>query len=277
MYNEYWRLNEKPFEPSADGSFYFPCESHQGAILKLRYAVENRRGAAVITGPAGSGKTVLIRRMYRQLVESFKPRVHLVYPQMSGPELLLYVADALASESAQIDRPPLRASVEASVLRIEQALAANVAAGRHAVVVIDEAHLLAEAGNLETMRLLLNFEVDGQPAMTLVLVGQNALLPALARMPSLDQRLSIKTMLRPLTVEETVSYVHHRMAAAGGAERVFGSAALDALFEHSQGVPRQINRLCDLSLLVGFAEQQETITADHIHSVSDELVAVSPE
>ncbi|MEX0938843.1 MAG: AAA family ATPase [Pirellulales bacterium] len=274
MYNDYWGLREKPFEPGAGEGYYYPAESHQGALLKLRYAVESRRGAALLTGPAGSGKTLLVRALRRQLAEDFQPFVHLVFPRMTPGELLSYIAIGLEAESSQYEP---RMSVDQCILRIERRLAEIAEAGRHAVIVIDEAHLLADTENLETMRLLLNFESDSGSGLTLILAGQHALLPALSRMPSLEQRLSVKTMLRPLTVDETASYITHRLSAAGASRRIFGTKAIEAVHELSQGAPRQINRLCDLALLVGFAESLESIDADQIDSVSDELLAATPE
>ncbi len=83
MYEAYWQLLAKPFETSADARFYYPSEVHQGALLKLRYAVENRRGGALLAGGSGSGKTMLVGWLRRQLAENCTPFVHLVFPQMS--------------------------------------------------------------------------------------------------------------------------------------------------------------------------------------------------
>ncbi len=268
MYEQYWQLQTKPFEPGQSGRFYFPDDSHQGALLKLRYAIENRRAAALLAGPSGSGKTMLVDALMEQLPETFSPRVHLVFPQMPSEELLAYLADELGAPPVGIPR----FTVEESVRRIEQFLAANSQQGRHAVVVVDEAHLLAESGSLETMRLLLNFHLKSKPSMTLLLVGQTGILPQLARMPGLDERMGVKTILRPFTLEETVSYINHRLQAAGANRAIFESEALEAVHDLSHGIASQINRLCDLVLLVAYAEQCGTVTAEQVESVSEELV-----
>ncbi len=161
--------------------------------------------------------------------------------------------------------------------RLQKFLAANAAKGRQAVLAIDEAHLLIEGGLLDTIRLLLNFEVGGRPAWTLLLVGQPILLPVVDRMPAFEDRLAVKCLLRPLEVDETISYVSHRMTAAGARREIFTHDAIMSLHQITAGYPRRINRVCDLALLIGFAEELRNISASHIEAVANELVAVSLE
>ena len=273
MYEAYWQLQSRPFENCTEARFYYPSEVHQGALLKLRYAVENRRGAALLAGAAGVGKTLLINSLKRQVGDSCKPFVHIVFPQMSVSELLNY----LAAELGALASPTTLVTVDESVRRVQTFLEENTRRGRHAVVAVDEAQLLLETGALETLRLLLNFESDSQPALTMILSGQPQLLPALARLPGLEARLGVKCLLRPLNLEETVSYVNHRMTAAGATREIFTPDALTTLHELTGGNPRRVNRLCDLALLIGYAEEQMRINAPQIEAVCNELVTVSPE
>ena len=82
MYEAYWQLASKPFEDATDTRFFFPGQACQAALLKLRYAVENRRGAALLAGPSGCGKTLLVQAVLRQLPDHCLPRPQLVFPQM---------------------------------------------------------------------------------------------------------------------------------------------------------------------------------------------------
>ncbi len=273
MYESYWQLRQKPFENNADPQFYYPGESHQAALLKLRYAVENRRGGALLAGASGSGKTLLASMLRTVLGESFAPFVHLVFPQMATAELLAYLADELDGSNTL----SAAAGVHESVLRIERALADNTRLGRHAVLVIDEAQLLDNGHTLEALRLLMNFQPDRQPGLTLLLAGQPALLTTLARIPQLEERLGVKCLLRPFNEEETAAYVNHRLRMAGDVQPIFEPEALTALHDLTHGIARRINRLCDLALLIGFAEERGTITADQIEAVCEELVTVVPE
>ncbi len=272
MYESYWQLKKKPFESCCDPRFYYPGESHQAALLKLRYAVENQRGAAVLAGPSGSGKTLVLGMLRATLAEQFTPFVHLVFPQMSVDGLLAYLADELTG-TVNGQAP----SVPQSIRRIEQSLADNAGGGRHAVVAVDEAHLLDDGRTFEAMRLLLNFEAAGRPGLTLLLAGQSGILPQLDRMPQLEERMGVKCLLRPFTERETAEYVSHRLSVASAAKTLFEPDAMPTLHRLTHGVARQINRLCDLALLIGYADQRQTISAAHLEAVSQELVTVVPE
>lgn len=271
MYETYWKLAQKPFDAGVDPRAYYPAETHQAALARLRYAIENRRGAALLTGPSGTGKTLLVRLLFEQLDESYRPLVHLVFPQMGPAELLAWLAAELGTSAT--DASP--ATVDTSVRRIQSRLADNAAQGKHAVIAVDEAHLVDGSRAFETLRLLLNFDHGAGPSLTLLLVGQTAIVPMLGRMPQLEERLGVKCLLRPLVPDEVMAYVQHRLAVAGASRTIVEPEAADALHRLSQGIPRQINRLCDLALLVGFAEEQRTIGAAQFEAVSQELVAVS--
>ncbi len=227
----------------------------------------------LLAGPAGVGKTMLVQLFRNELAETFQPQVNVVFPQMSSRDLLVYLAEQLRAPAAD----PPRHTIEESVRRLETTLRQNAEQGRHAVVVIDEAHLLEDCGALETLRLLLNFEVAGGPALTLVLIGQMNLVSAVGRLPSLEERVAVKAPVRSFTVGETAEYVRHRLAAAGAAREIFTPEAVEALHYLGHGVARQINRLADLALLVGYADELPRLTAEQIEAVSEELITIAAE
>ena len=268
MYLHHWKLACRPFDKQDDARFYYPSETHQAALLKLHYAVENRQGSGLLAGMSGLGKSLLVRALFDSLAEACQPQIHLRFPQMSPESLVSYLAAELTGHRND------GRSMDISLLSIEAFLADSVRQGRHPLIVIDEAHLLCGTDSMETVRLLLNYE----PAWTVLLAGQLALLPALQRMPELEERLGIKCLLRRFTADETAAYVSHRLRAAGAADvhSIFGPQALEAIHQRADGVPRKINRLADLALLTGFAEEQPTIDADSIQAIADELEATSP-
>jgi general secretion pathway protein A len=225
----------------------------------------------VLAGAAGTGKTLVARVLARQLADTCRPIVHVVFPQMTAVELLAYLADELAVPDAG------SRNVDQTIRRIQTFLAENSARGKHAVVIMDEAHLLEDTQTLEALRMLLNFEPDSRPGLTLLLVGQPKLLPILDRMPGFEERLALKCLLRPFTLDETISYVSHRLQTAGAKRQLFEPAALESLYSLTHGLARRINRLCDLALLIGFAEERQIVTAEQLDAVAQELVAVMPE
>lgn len=277
MYEQHWGLNRAPFRNTLDPECFFRSATHQAALLKLRYAVENRLGACLLAGGVGYGKTCLAAMLAHDLGETFRPAVHVRFPQLGPAELLSHLAVELSrgEQPADGERPAERGDIglDATVRTIERHLRRHASAGRRPVIVVDDAHLISDQRVFQTLQLLLNFQ-HAVCDFTLVLVGERTLLGRIGRMPQLNDRLGIKALLRPLSREETADYVAHRLEAAGAGESMFDATALETLFEQSGGVPRKINRLCDLALLVGYADGLSGITSGEIEAVSDELVAV---
>ncbi|HMC11266.1 MAG TPA: AAA family ATPase [Pirellulaceae bacterium] len=267
MYQSYWQLDSRPFEHTSDARFHYAAESQRGALLKLRYVLENRRGAAVLAGESGLGKTLLVQKLLSELEANFAPRVHLVFPQMPADQLLTYLADQLTGQYS-----PLTATIDQSVRRIERLLQSNAQAGKHAIIAIDEAHLLNSGQSLEAIRLLMNFQHEGQPVATFLLAGQTGLVLAVRRLPALDERIAVSCVLTRLSAVETGRYIQHRLTAAGAKRTIFESSAVEAIQQLTHGIPRRINRLCDLALLVGYGEELRTLAGQHIESIHQELI-----
>lgn len=273
MYKQHWGLDARPFENTGRTRDYYPSEIHQTALLKLRYALEHRRAAALLAGESGMGKTMLTDALADGLPEALGPIVRVVFPQLPGDQLVGYLADELTGSVGPADE-----ATRQSLRRIDTFLAENASAGRHAVVIVDEAHLLTGSDQLETLRLLLNLQAsreDYESAWTLVLVGQSTLPGLVERHRALDERTAVKCILPRLSGDQTSAYVQHRLAACGGdVDRIFTPSALETLHLRSCGIPRRINRLADLALMVGYAEELTRIDAAQIDGVHEELIAV---
>jgi MSHA biogenesis protein MshM len=154
MYESHWGLNARPFDHRADGAFYYPAEGHQAALVKLRYALEHGCGAA-LAGAAGTGKTLLLGSLERQLVERSYVFIRLVYPRLSAGELLGYLADELAEQpvAACNARP-----VDQCLRRVETELKRLTSQQKRVVIAVDEAHSIKDPDTFETLRLLLSLD-----------------------------------------------------------------------------------------------------------------------
>lgn len=268
MYEAYWGLNARPFERRADGAFYYPAEGHQAALVKLRYALEHGCGAA-LAGASGVGKTLLFDSLERQLSDRGYVFVRLAYPRLSPDELLAYVADELTEQAVDPNRGIQ--PVDQCLRRVEAALKRLTSQQKRVVITVDEAHSINNPDTLETLRLLLGLESADRRAPALVLVGQTHLLAILSRIPALDERLASKCLLPAFCVEETAAYITHRLQAAGRSSELFDASAAEAVHALTRGTPQRINRLCDLALMVGYAEERQTITAEQVEAVAEEL------
>ncbi len=272
MYENFWQLDRNPFDDESDLRGFFPGETHHATLLKLRYLIENAKGAGLLAGGTGLGKSYLIRVLKQQLGEACGPFIHLVFPQMSPAELLAYLAVELGADPNAIGRDG--SGLDRTVREIEILLRKNGEQNRHPVIVIDEAHLIEDFQVFQALRLLLNFRHGEKCRFSLIFVGQNELLATVRRLGQLEERLAVKCLLRPLSAEETAAYVSCRLEAAGAPRPIFETAAMQPLYELSGGVPRRVNRLCDLALLVGFADESATISAEQVEAVAEELTAV---
>lgn len=274
MYENYWKLRGCPFDNGGDEAAYYPSDAHQTALLQMRYLIDNRRSALALCGDCGMGKSLLVERLIAELDQQRTPLAHVVFPRLAGEQLLGYIADELTGQCGLADEPP-----RLTLRRLGRFLLENVEAGRHALLVIDEAHLLTDPDQLETLRLLLNFRQPrqgGESAVTLLLVGQTTLLGTIERFRALEDRVAGKCLLNRFSLEQTAHYVQHRLASVGGASQtVFAAEAIETLHLRALGIPRRINRLADLALMVACAEEAARVESRHIEGVHQELVAAA--
>jgi len=246
VYEEYWGLKEKPFENTPDPKFLYYSRQHREALLNLEYAVRENKGAVMLTGDYGCGKTLLSRALISKL-EPDRFDVGLVAnPLLSEEEFLQEVLYQLGFDQ--------RPTAKAEILRhIEEVLFRNAQAEKITIILIDEAQLIQSKVIFEELRLLLNFQLNDRFLLTLVLVGQVELRAMVKAIPQFDQRIAIKCHLGALSPDDTKGLILHRLAVAGRTEPIFSEEAMALIHEHTEGTPRRINNICDVSLLIGFS------------------------
>lgn len=273
MYRDYWQLQSRPFENDFSARSVFASAAWQAAELKLRYVIDSRLGAALLTGPSGVGKTLLTHVLQAGQSEAAGPFIRVGYPQFSQRELLSFLAEELCLENT----PPLPADVglDQYVRHIELSLLRHAGDGRHPVIVIDGADRIDDVLVLRALQQLLEIRDGDRRIVTMFLLGEATLIAKTRRVVTLAERIAVNCQLPPLSDEETAGYIQHRLQVAGASRPIFDAAAVRTAYELSGGLPMRINHLCELSLLVGFAEQATVITADHVSAVAAELVSIA--
>lgn len=270
MYLSHWGLECAPFEAKVDPRSYYPSECHQAASLKLNYAIEQRRSVALICGDSGLGKSMILESCLQQLADEFSPIARIVYPAMPPESLLKHIVRQIGPRDSE-----QHLDMANVVEGMERILRHNIGEGLHAVVAIDEAHLLQQYGSLEALRLILNLASDAcasESALTLVLCGSTSLVSHVSKNTSLEDRVAVRCVLERFSLDDTVAYISHRLRSAGCSnEAVFMPRAFETIQLLSQGVPRRINRLCDLALMIGFAQDRTRIDSKTIEAAHAEL------
>ena len=274
MYEDFYGFSEKPFSLTPDPRYLYKSESHASAFDLLQYAIRRREGFVVITGDIGTGKTTLCRALLDQLDRrTFTALV--LNPFISEEDLLRLILQDFGVVSREEVRSGRLAGVTKQELinTLNDFLLSLQLLGASALLIVDEAQNLP-VQVLEQIRLLSNLETDKEKLLQIVLVGQLNLATILRRpeLRQLDQRVSIRYRLRPLTREETAAYVAHRLIIAGGGCAVaFALKALHRVHAFTGGVPRLINLLCDRALLAAFSARAIRIEPELVEKVARTL------
>jgi general secretion pathway protein A len=273
MYEEYYGFTEKPFSLTPDPKYLFKSASHANAFELLQYAVRRREGFVVITGDIGTGKTTLCRAVLEQLDrKTFTALV--LNPFLSEEDLLrLILQDFGVVSRSEVKRGRLAGVSKQELIETLNAFLLSLQTlGASALVIIDEAQNLP-LQVLEQIRILSNLETDKEKLLQIVLVGQPNLKAMLRTMElrQLDQRVSIKYELTPLSQEETGAYVMHRLAIAGGGAVSFAPNALARIYRCTGGIPRLINLVCDRALLAAFSARTNRVQPAHVVHAAETL------
>lgn len=243
LYTTHFGFTERPFTLLPDPDFLFWSEQHRRAYAILEYGMAIRAPLTVVTGDIGAGKTTLVQKLLSAIRD--KVAVGLISnAQEGGGDLLRWVLYALEIEAPQGD------DYISLFRRFQDFVIQEYARGRHVVLVVDEAQNLSIEA-LEELRMLTNINSNKDELLQLILVGQPELRDIIADpgLVQFAQRISATYHLNPLDWKGTCNYIQHRLWHVGGTGSEFSTYALKCIFEESGGVPRLINKLCDLGLV----------------------------
>ena len=266
MYLEYFNLREFPFSIACDERFFYESTIHAEALCNMVYAVSQRKGMVLISGQVGAGKTFLASMLASRLGMGAMV-VQIKHPPASARQLLRAMGIGLGLKL------PREMDITATAEEVEQALQKCHRRNRLVTLLIDEVQDLPD-DTLEEVRLIWNWELEGQRLAQIVLVGQPEIRKRLVqpRWESLRQRIVLSYHLGCLSAKETSDYIQYRIRVAANGEGDdnlprFSAEALDAIHNATQGTPRLVNSLCDNALLTAYARGAREITAQIVDTV----------
>jgi putative secretion ATPase (PEP-CTERM system associated) len=271
MYETFYKLRDKPFQLGPDPRFFFGSRSHKRAMAYLRYGLNQGEGFIVITGDIGTGKTTLMRTLFADLVRENVVAAQLVTTQLEADDMLRMVSASFGLAHEGISKAAL-------LKNLETFLAARAREGKRVLLVVDEAQNIP-VRSLEELRMLSNFQTGDKALLQSFLLGQAEFRHTLQSdgMEQLRQRVIAAYHLAPLDVDETKSYIEHRLRRAGWAgDPTFTDAAYAAIHQTTGGIPRRINTFCDRLLLYGFLEEIHEIDGGTVALVDEELRQETP-
>ena len=270
-YLEFFHLADDPFRLPPDPSYFYPSEIHHDILASLNFAVQQKEGFILVTGGPGTGKSTLLK----VFIEQWKGRAAIALimtPRLSPQEFLLAVLDDLNVEHAGDHKNEI-------IKAFRDFLVAQSLIGQRVVIIVDEAQLLPDE-TLEELRLLSNLETEKEKLLQIILMGQPELKRRLSldALSQLDQRITVRGTLRPLTREETFDYISYRSTKAGKGAIVFEKRARDLIFRFSKGIPRLINIVASRALMAAFLERSTAIRKNHVSCAIEHLsgAAVTP-
>jgi len=270
MYEAYWGLKEKPFKNTPDPKFLYYSKEHEEAFSRLMYAVQSNLGGCMLTGVFGCGKTLLNQTLVEELEKMGNYKVAFIAnPFLSHVELLRMLAYNLGANNLPENK--MEILTDFLLQKLEEILRNNNNDGKDTVVIIDEAHIIEDKMIFEELRLLLNFQLKDKFLLTLILSGQPELKKSVDNIKQLSQRIPVRCHLERFDLEDTRNYILHRLKVAGRVEPVFNEEAYGIIYQRSGGIPRRINNICDMSLLVGFGKYAELINEAILNDVVKDL------
>jgi type II secretory pathway predicted ATPase ExeA len=262
---QHFGLTQDPFSNEPDLRFYFDSACHKEALLRVERGLRQNKGLTILCGQAGTGKTLLARRVYESLEEEiFEPSLMVMLPGAADAQsLLVRFAKQLGVEEPASDRSGVLGQIYEQLAIVRED-------GRHAVLIIDDAHVLtpevmAEVGGL------LNMEYEEKRLISLLLVGLPEMADSLAGDAAMLQRVDVRVQLQPLDLPNTSAYVKHRLGMVGARTETLPALTVETLFKLGRGRPRLINTLADNALFEAYLGGRGEVEPNDVERAASDL------
>lgn len=259
----YFGLRENPFHVSPDPRFYYSTPSHDSAKNELLFGLQTQQGLLVLTGEAGTGKTTVLNTILESLERQHFSTSYVFHSLLETTELFEFILRDFGVTYTSTRKGHL-------VRALYDWLISRATTNDLPVLIIDEAQSLS-LETLDELRLLLNLETPKGKLLQVILSGQSELEEKLRcpELRQLRQRVMFHCKLSVLSEDQTLSYVQSRLYAAGLSNtELFPVDTLHCIYEHSKGIPRLINLLCEHALITAYGEQQQSISPDIIQRIA---------
>jgi general secretion pathway protein A len=268
VHNGFYGLRKDPFDISPDPSFFYPTLQHKKVFTSLYHGVKRHKGFSVLTGHAGTGKTLLVRWL-AGLLNGLDVAVAYVFnPQLSAQDFVDYI---LADLGVSVPS----GGKGAKLFALSDYLVRQHDRGSTTVLIVDEAHLLSRE-LIEEIRLLTNLETPRQKLLQIILSGQPELDQIIDSpdMPQLKQRIAVRCRLQRMQGAEVEAYILRRLELAFETSEprvIFSKPAIAAIERYSHGIPRLMNTICENALVIGYANQLPIVNASVVEQVASQF------
>jgi type II secretory pathway predicted ATPase ExeA len=245
MYLEHWGLQKTPFANVPSQDVFYRSPQHEEALRRLLYAIENRKGVAMLTGEVGCGKTTVTKALNNHLSRDQFQFQTISNPALQPTDLIKAIILKLGDTSSD------NGSKTVLLDRLQKLLFQNAEQNISTVLAIDEAHVISNQATLDELRMLLNIQTEDEFLITLVLLGQPPLLKNIS--------------------ELQLRYVVFRLKSAGASRGIFTREAIETLYDFSGGIPLRINNVCDRCLLIGLMQKAEVVDSKIVEDAIEDL------
>jgi general secretion pathway protein A len=263
-YLQFFNLNDDPFRLTPDPLYFFPSREHNEILTSLDYAIEQKEGFSLVVGEPGTGKTTILRI----LIDHWKERADIALimtPRLSPEEFLQAVLEDIHVKLKKVNKNEMLKTFRGILIEHSRT-------DKRVIIIVDEAQNVPDE-TLEELRILSNLETEKEKLLQIILVGQPELKKRLQanHLKQLNQRITIRATLRPLTRSETSDYINFRLIKAGKGTINFDENARKRIFKKSGGIPRLINLISSRATMAAFVSGNGAIRKNHVDYAIEHL------